>query len=92
LLPFELSGSNALRTLRLVSACRYHDLARFKKRRAVRTKSGHLSEQQPPLSERVLAIAFQCLKKLERVKGIEPSYSAWKAAALPLSYTRARIT
>jgi hypothetical protein len=23
------------------------------------------------------------------VKGIEPSYSAWKAAALPLSYTRA---
>jgi hypothetical protein len=30
------------------------------------------------------------LKKLERVKGIEPSYSAWKAAALPLSYTRAR--
>ena len=29
-----------------------------------------------------------CLKILERVKGIEPSYSAWKAAALPLSYTR----
>jgi hypothetical protein len=28
------------------------------------------------------------LKSLERVKGIEPSYSAWKAAALPLSYTR----
>jgi hypothetical protein len=35
--------------------------------------------------------AFEsCLKgrELERVKGIEPSYSAWKAAALPLSYTR----
>jgi hypothetical protein len=30
------------------------------------------------------------LQILERVKGIEPSYSAWKAAALPLSYTRAR--
>ncbi len=30
------------------------------------------------------------LKCLERVKGIEPSYSAWKAAALPLSYTRVR--
>jgi hypothetical protein len=28
--------------------------------------------------------------KVERVKGIEPSYSAWKAAALPLSYTRNR--
>ena len=25
---------------------------------------------------------------VERVEGIEPSYSAWKAAALPLSYTR----
>ena len=27
-------------------------------------------------------------QRMERVKGIEPSYSAWKAAALPLSYTR----
>jgi hypothetical protein len=25
---------------------------------------------------------------MERVTGIEPVYSAWKAAALPLSYTR----
>ena len=33
----------------------------------------------------------KCPKKMERVKGIEPSYSAWKAAALPLSYTRARL-
>jgi hypothetical protein len=31
------------------------------------------------------------LKRMERVKGIEPSYSAWKAAALPLSYTRAGV-
>ena len=30
----------------------------------------------------------QLALKQERVKGIEPSYSAWKAAALPLSYTR----
>jgi hypothetical protein len=29
------------------------------------------------------------MANMERVKGIEPSYSAWKAAALPLSYTRA---
>ncbi len=28
--------------------------------------------------------------KMERVKGIEPSSSAWEAAALPLSYTRLR--
>ena len=27
-------------------------------------------------------------KKLERVKGIEPSYPAWKAGILPLNYTR----
>ena len=27
-------------------------------------------------------------EKMERVMGIEPTYSAWKAAALPLSYTR----
>jgi hypothetical protein len=33
----------------------------------------------------------ESLKELERVKGIEPSYSAWKAAALPLSYTRAGV-
>lgn len=25
---------------------------------------------------------------VERVAGIEPAYSAWKAAALPLCYTR----
>ena len=28
------------------------------------------------------------IPKLERVKGIEPSQLAWKASALPLSYTR----
>src|SRR5277367_6632222 len=33
---------------------------------------------------RLLAHGFE----LERVKGIEPSSSAWKAVALPLSYTR----
>ena len=26
--------------------------------------------------------------RLERVKGIEPSYSAWEADVLPLNYTR----
>ena len=28
------------------------------------------------------------LKRMERVKGIEPSYTAWEAGALPLCYTR----
>jgi hypothetical protein len=27
-------------------------------------------------------------KKLERAKGIEPSYAAWEAAVLPLNYAR----
>lgn len=27
---------------------------------------------------------------MERVAGIEPAYSAWKADILPLNYTRAR--
>src|SRR5581483_3852351 len=31
------------------------------------------------------------IRRLERVKGIEPSSSAWKAVALPLSYTRAAV-
>ena len=29
-----------------------------------------------------------CASVLERVKGIEPSYPAWKAGVLPLNYTR----
>ena len=33
--------------------------------------------------------AFACFgDPFERVKGIEPSWPAWKAGALPLSYTR----
>jgi hypothetical protein len=28
---------------------------------------------------------------MERVKGIEPSYSAWKADVLPLNYTRLKM-
>ena len=35
--------------------------------------------------------AKRLISWLERVKGIEPSYSAWKAAALPLSYTRTAL-
>ena len=31
----------------------------------------------------MIAVSF-----LERVKGIEPSYSAWEADVLPLNYTR----
>ena len=45
-------------------------------------------EQKEPTYQRLLGHKHKWLV-LERVKGIEPSYSAWKAAALPLSYTRA---
>jgi hypothetical protein len=31
-------------------------------------------------------------RKMERVKGIEPSSLAWEAKALPLSYTRMSAT
>ena len=34
------------------------------------------------------AIDWRWQDVMERVMGIEPTYSAWKAAALPLSYTR----
>ena len=42
---------------------------------------------------KVLAMLLQAksMKGLERVVGIEPTYSAWKAAALPLCYTRDRF-
>ena len=33
---------------------------------------------------------FSSQERGKRVKGIEPSSVAWKATALPLSYTRAR--
>ena len=34
---------------------------------------------------------FQLQEGLERVAGIEPAYLAWKATALPLSYTRTQF-
>jgi hypothetical protein len=37
---------------------------------------------------RAMLRCFPWIEGLERVKGIEPSSSAWKAVALPLSYTR----
>ena len=45
------------------------------------------TEFEKPLADGRNLLIIQHVK-LERVKGIEPSYSAWKAAALPLSYTR----
>ena len=54
----------------------------------------HLGGFEPPahgLEVRCsILLSYRCL--LERVKGIEPSQPAWKAGALPLSYTRRRIS
>ena len=41
------------------------------------------------IADSIATAPFRPLR-LERVAGIEPAYSAWKAAALPLSYTRGR--
>ena len=56
-------------------------------------KLDHLLKAQAVRDHERLAKAapLPALKPLERVKGIEPSSSAWKAVALPLSYTRAGI-
>ena len=53
------------------------------------TVSGLAKAPWPPAHLPQIVTAYQPKSLiLERVKGIEPSYSAWKAAALPLSYTR----
>ena len=35
-----------------------------------------------------IQLSYRCISHMERVKGIGPSQPAWKAGALPLSYTR----
>ena len=35
-----------------------------------------------------IQLSYERICSMERVKGIEPSQLAWKARALPLSYTR----
>ena len=41
-----------------------------------------------PGSKKPRGCAVFCLPRMERAKGIEPSYSAWEADVLPLNYTR----
>ena len=53
------------------------------------TVSGLAKAPWPPAHLPQIVTAYQPKSLiLERVKGIEPSSSAWKAVALPLSYTR----
>jgi hypothetical protein len=56
------------------------------------TKQAQADQRSSPaVYQPIATTGLKRLEKLERVKGIEPSYSAWKAAALPLSYTRAAL-
>jgi hypothetical protein len=41
-----------------------------------------------PCTEKLAALVITSQRKMERVKGIEPSYEAWEASVLPLNYTR----
>ncbi len=51
-----------------------------------------LSGLEPPTSRlsgvRSNQLSYRPILVMERVKGIEPSSSAWKAEVLPLNYTR----
>ena len=49
-----------------------------------------LSKSDEPFSSSLFASLqrWYLWLKVERVTGIEPAWSAWKAGALPLSYTR----
>ena len=54
--------------------------------------SNHRSQRQQIYSLPPLAAREPHLNQiLERVKGIEPSRSAWKAEVLPLNYTRKHL-
>ena len=52
------------------------------------TEPGDAPDNVGGLGRRLRARAGRREALMERVAGIEPAYSAWKAAALPLSYTR----
>jgi hypothetical protein len=56
---------------------------------AVAGAGATMIETRSPANLLVGSCALTFSEWLERVKGIEPSSSAWEAAALPLSYTRA---
>ena len=53
--------------------------------------SNHRSQRQQIYSLPPLAAREPHHLILERVKGIEPSRSAWKAEVLPLNYTRIQL-
>ena len=73
----------AKRTMRQVAAGQ-------KKKRLSRTEADDCQNDNSRVVRIVGTKWRKSLKTLERVKEIEPSSSAWKAVALPLSYSRER--
>jgi hypothetical protein len=49
--------------------------------------SGGIRTPDPQL-RRLLLYPAELLRRMERVRGIEPPLPAWKAGVLPLNYTR----
>ena len=86
----DYSGQNDATCLRRKDT---HDTLLTPTRRSFRPDYGAFSYDQSLTNRKIKELASNAGEAqdqdLERVKGIEPSYSAWKAAALPLSYTRA---
>ena len=73
-LPTELSGQN------FSTVSPFHQTARL---------SAHTNDDTAIQYRRSTPIMQIGFIYLERVMGIEPTYSAWKAEVLPLNYTRA---
>lgn len=59
--------------------------------RALKSESRRLDSNQRPLDYKSSSLPTELRRRLERVMGIGPTLSAWKAEALPLCYTRERL-
>ena len=74
---------------RAISACRTSAASASAAARPTGKRNGDSTETKP--TETVSARSEFAAEILERVTGIEPAWPAWKAGALPLSYTRGRV-
>ena len=59
--------------------------------RALKSGSRRLDSNQRHLDYKSSSLPTELRRRLERVMGIEPTLSAWKAEALPLCYTHERL-
>ena len=59
--------------------------------RALKSGSRRLDSNQRHLDYKSSSLPTELRRRLERVVGIGPTLSAWKAEALPLCYTRERL-